>query len=335
MSEIVVLLSRWTSHYNQLLYSFLFYSSKVESKFTIRYSESVPVSGVVLLVNGRSCFLDYSDAPSFLANPEEYDVYFKRSLPLDCSMSGVFPLNFQVNFSYKPFKLLSKMPFKVLVNKKSRVEVARSLDRFSFFTNDSHWDKNIEHLHLKVNDNGGRVIFMTRLWDPYRTGNVEERERRLKQNKFRINACRVILKNFPNSLAGVYPDYYAKENAEDVLLDLKSTRKANYFRELEFADIGVADDGLKDTPGWKIGEYLMFKKAIISTPINVFVENFEERVNYLKTNSRIDFERLPELIEFLLTGRKYLDFKAQNRLWYEKYLRPDSYVENILRRIVY
>ena len=283
-------------------------------------------------MNGNRCFFDYSDYTDFIEEPKKYDYYFKRSLLQDAYQSNVRPLNFQINFSYKPLKLLSKLPLKVFENKKSREELKKALDYFSLFTNDSHQSKKIENLlSNEISDYGGRVIFMTRLWRPNKK-DENENERRILQNNFRINACRIISKNFPNSITGVFPDNYAMEIAKDVLLDLHKTKKQSYLRELRKADICIADDGLQDTPGWKIGEYALLNKAIVSTPIKTVVEEFKQKENYISLEDRNDFKSLPDAINELIKSKTYLQLKENNRLWSNKYLKADSYIENILKQ---
>lgn len=102
------------------------------------------------------------------------------------------------------------------------------------------------------------------------------------------------------------------------------------MKSLLNADIGIADDGLKDTPGWKIGEYLMFGKAVITTPLNVVIENFSEQVNYEKLSSRNSYEELPEKIENLLMGQKYLEMGQNNFIWSNLNLHPKNYIKKIL-----
>ncbi len=326
-------IKEWTAHHNQILYSLLYYCEVNKQSFDIKYDPDLSGYGIILNVNNSNCFLDYSDDIKFMADARQFDYYFKRSL-LPGDMSGnIYPLNFNHTLTYKPLHLIGKMPVKVLKNKKSRIELTRALDYFGIVTNDSHTSKDIKYFsEKKLNDNNGRVIFMARLWDPARSKDPEEKERRNRQNHFRINACRVISRNFSNSITGIYPDTFAKEEAKDVLLDLKVTRKKNYLSELQKADICIADDGLKDTPGWKIGEYIIMKKAIISTPIQTVVEEFETGKNYISTNNRDNFECLPDLVSDLLKNKKYMEVKRNNEVWYNKYMRPDIYIENIIRK---
>ncbi|AUS07007.1 hypothetical protein [Pseudotamlana carrageenivorans] len=186
--------------------------NKIDLK--IKYSYEIPNNGMELVFSGIKYFFDYSDDVNFITKPENFDFYFKRSLLLEKYSGNIKPLNFQINFSFKPLKLITKIPFDVLKLKESKTELIRALDYFSFVTNDSHKSKDLNTIWSnEINDYGGRIIFMTRLWDPARNNDPIEKERRISQNNFRINACRIISKNFPNSITGLYPDYYAKEVA--------------------------------------------------------------------------------------------------------------------------
>lgn len=324
----------WTTHHNQLLYSFLLYSESKNLDFEIMLNEQIPFNGAILFFKDKSLFFDYSDDKELIDVPENYDFYFKRSLDKNelKSHHNIFPLNFQVNFSKKPFKLMTKMDLPLLKNKGSFIELIRAADIFGIVTNDSHRSNHINNFKRETNSNG-KVIFMTRLWDPSRNEDQEEKERRRIQNDFRINACRIIKKVFPDSMVGIYPDDFAIKMASDVLLDLSVTKKKNYLNTLSRYDIAIADDGLKDTPGWKIGEYIMCGKAIITTPINVVIEDFYENTNYLSTKERDNYLVLPDLVHQLLKNNFYEEIQRNNTKWYEKHLNPESYVANIFSKI--
>ena len=95
-------------------------------------------------------------------------------------------------------------------------------------------------------------------------------------------------------------------------------------------NIGIADDGLKDTPGWKIGEYLLFGKAVITTPLNIALDNFDEHVNYEKLTTRSFYLELPDKIESLLKDKRYLEMGNNNKTWSDEYLHPKNYIQRIL-----
>lgn len=327
-----VIVSRWTAHHNQLIYSILAYCDLNSEKLKIEYNSQIPNTGAVLEYTTRRIFFDYSDSAEFIASSQNFDFYFKRSLLNKDYKNNVHPLNFQVNFAYKPLKLIRKMPFKILVGNDSRAEVLRALDLCSLITKDSHRSKDISNFkHGKnITDNGGRILFMTRLWDPSKNNDPDEKERRRVQNEFRINACRIIRKNYPNSIAGLYPDKYAQSVAPDCLLKISDTRKSKYLKYLSTSDICIADDGLKDTPGWKIGEYALMNKAIITTPISTVVSNFSEGKNYFSLESRKDYLGLPKKIDQMLRSKHYMSVKGNNKIWSEDFLVPHKYVEYII-----
>lgn len=335
MSDFLQLaIPAWTAHHNQLLYSFSIFAAREKIRLRIQLYEKIPINGAILQVNNKAVFFDYSDDRIFIDAPHLYDAYFKRSLnPLDLEKhSNVFPLNFQINFAEKPFHLLSQMSAAIYFNKKSRIELTRAIDRFGWLTNQSHSSIAADQAAAH-NKAGAKVIFMTRLWDPARNEDEEEKERRRKQNEFRINACRIIKKYFPDSIVGLFPDDFAKNTAEDLLLDIHQTKRKSYLSKLAASAIGIADDGLKDTPGWKIGEYVLFGKAIVSTPITTLVEDFHDGVHYLSTGSRDDYLILPDRIQELLKNDFYREMQQHNRQWYARFLEPHAYVSNILSKL--
>jgi hypothetical protein len=291
---------------------------------------NVSGTGAILHFNNHTYYFDYSDDTKFLDNPEKYAFYFKRSLREKDSKLNVYPLNLQANYSYKSLGLLFKFKIKDLVHKSNRIEIIRSLDLFNVFTNYSHNAMDVRKLPKGVNDNNGKVIFYTRLWNPDNHIDTDEKERRKLQNEFRIESCRIIKKNFENVSVGLFPDSLSSKLAPDLLLDVKNTSLKRYFGIIRQSDIGIADDGLKDTPGWKIGEYLLFGKAVITTPLNTTIENFQEHTNYEKLSGRSAYIELPEKIEYLLKDKKYLEMGNNNLQWSENYLHPKNYIKRIL-----
>jgi len=316
----------WNAHLNQGLYCLCQYSKEnnINSRFYL--DKKIKKNGLLIERNEKTYFLDYSDDFSFLDQPKKYFAYFKRSLASEDFKNNVYPLNFQINLHLNPFNLLKRLPLKIFTDKNSRVELARSLDIFEM--------TNLSHYSQLINKSGasGRILFMTRLWNPERTNSRQEKERRILQNKFRINTCRIIKENFTNYKVGLYPDNYAIENAPDILLKKGETSRKNYLRELANSSICIADDGLKDSPGWKIGEYTFYDKAIVTTPLKSVIKDFHEGVNYVQTNDRNDFASIPRLIKDLLKDEKYLTLALNNKKWKEKYLNPENYISYILSK---
>jgi hypothetical protein len=265
----------------------------------------------------------------FSDKPSRYDLYFKRSLLPSDKSGNIYPLNFQVNYSYKALKMLSSLDLKLLTDRRSRSEVARAVDHFSFFTNNPHAPADFRNVPSHQRDNGGRVIFYARLWNPANHTDPAEKERRQLQNEFRIAACRTIKNNVSNSSAGLFQDDLAVRLAPDMILSNTETSKKSYLSLLNECDICIADDGLKDTPGWKIGEYLMYGKAVITTPINILVEDFTEHHNYFGLSGRTAYQELPEKIESMRENQRYLQMGINNKSWSRKYLEAEGYINRI------
>jgi hypothetical protein len=333
--QIEIEIPYWSGLYNHLIYSFFYYSERNGFDLRIVKNSEVYLGLAILNYKGKKALMDYSDDTDHFNDRFKCDYYFKRSLKKSDFSLGVIPLNLQIQFSYKPLKFLSKIENEILFDKRSRGELIRALDIFETLTNDSHHSKTVKRFDdcRVLPKQAGRVIFMTRLWDPNRHTDEAEKERREAQNDFRIGACRIIKKEFPDSIVGVFPDSYSKNIAADVLIDASLASKRTYLKLAGGCDIGIADDGLRDTPGWKIGEYTKLSMAIISTPIRVVVDDFLEGRNYLSTSDRNNYLDLPSLIQELLNGCRYLEMQKANQEWYSSHLEPVRYVENILKRL--
>lgn len=321
----------WTSSQNMIIYSFFYYCKKYNKEFELIINEKVPYNAAILNYDSLSIFFDYSDDVKFIDFPINYNFYFKRSLKMNDYKENVFPLNFQVNFSYKSLELLSKLNISDINNRNNRIEIFRALDYFNLITNSSHQAMDIRNIPDKLEDNGGKIIFYSRLWNPDNHPDEEEKNRRFLQNDFRIKACNIIKKNFKNSKVGILSDKFSiKYCPKEIIISVSNTKKKNYINELISSNIAIADDGLKDTPGWKIGEYLLFGKAIITTPINVKIMDFNNNDNYLKLSNRSSFEELPDKISELMKNKNYLEMGNYNKNWSKIYLHPNNYFNRLL-----
>ncbi|MGO4913006.1 hypothetical protein [Leeuwenhoekiella sp. W20_SRS_FM14] len=188
----------------------------------------------------------------------------------------------------------------------------------------------ISKLPSNTSDQGGRIIFCTRLWNPDNSNCEREKERRRIQNKFRISTCKILKSHFSNVITGIYPDTFSEKQCPELLLTKKEIAKKVYFQRLKNSNIGIADDGLLNTPGWKIGEYSLFGLAIISTPITVVTNDFLTNENYYSLSSRTAFDEVPDMIRLLQTNKAYLDMGMINLEWSRKKLHPQNYLSNLI-----
>ena len=235
--------------------------------------------------------------------------------------------------AYKSYSLLLKFQKYFLLSKSNRKEVLRALDVFDLFANSSHSIIDIRKYPNKVLDYGGGIIYYTRLWNPNNHPDEAEKERRRLQNDFRINACRILKKEYKNALVGLFGDELSNNLAPDLVLPSNLSNKKEYLAKLSEISIGIADDGLKNTPGWKIGEYLLYGKAVITTPLNITVDDFKEGTNYEKLVSRSAYEELPSKIEYLIKDKRYLEMGKANKEWSDNHIHPQNYLKKILDKI--
>jgi hypothetical protein len=324
-------INNWTHHLNQVIYSYFYFCKQHNLPVKIICNKEVTPYGAILKFEDKTLFFDYSDDTEFMDTPNKYTNYFKRSLLAKDYYNNIKPLNFNVPLSYKCHSLLANLGTDILFDKSSRKEILRAIVKYSmFFSKSSHGVLDIRKYPNEIKDFGGNVIFHTRLWNPDNHHDKDEKERRKLQNEFRINACRIIKKKYRSASVGIFADDLSKKIARDLLLDPKKSNKTKYLKDLRNFNIGIADDGLKDTPGWKIGEYLLYGKAIITTPLTTMVDDFREDTNYEKLSSRSSFQELPDKIDFLLHNKKYLEVGNNNLIWSETYLHPKNYIQRIL-----
>jgi len=330
MVALQVYISSYTSHLNQILYSLVSFSQSRTHKVQVYYDKNVKNNCVRIEYNETSYLLDYSDDYLFMDEPANYDLYFKRSLLEHSLSNNCRPLNFQVNMATDPLQLFRFLPKDFDFLRKSKVEIARMFD-FLGLMNMGHYAMLYKDItKFREIKGNGNILFYTRLWDPSNNNDLEEKERRKIQNEFRIEACKIIKSNFKNASVGIFDSKLAQEICPDLIFPNKIISKKEYLKKLSLSSICIADDGLKDTPGWKIGEYTLFGKSIISTPLNVLIEEFVENENYLKLSSRNSSHELPDKIEQLLSNNNYLKMKECNIIWSEKFLNPVSYIKRII-----
>ncbi|KJD35913.1 hypothetical protein PW52_09325 [Tamlana sedimentorum] len=324
-------LSVWTHHLTHLVYSYFYYCRANKIGVNISYNPKIKYNSAKLTVHNKTILFDYSDDTKFIDTSDNFDYYFKRSLLKRDQSLNVHPLNFNVPLAYKSYQLLLKLNKDLVFHKFNRTEIGRALDVFGWFTNSGHGTLDIRNYPKTVSDFGGNIIYYTRLWNPDNNPNPDEKERRTIQNEFRINACRIIKKEFKNVEVGLYADDLSKKLASDLVLPSSKSDKKSYLKKLSKFNIGIADDGLKNTPGWKIGEYLMFGKAVVTTPLNICIDDFYEEVNYSKVSSRSAYNELPDKIEYLLQNKNYLKMCEANFIWSKNYIHPKNYLSRILK----
>lgn len=324
---ISVTFGKWVSHSNMLLSAALYFEWKRGERVDIRRVDHdvPPTNTFVVEQDGRRAFCDYNDTFELLPAGANVDVYAKRSVTEGDVARGVWPLGFHFNYAWSLHRLLRRPGVLARAN---YTEIVRALDVLQWTTG-SHFARRIDQWFTPPRDHGGRAIFFTRLWAPERNRDPEEKERRRKMNRVRIEAVRA-MRAMPDTAAGIYPTPDAVAECPDLVLTEAEMRSKAYGEALRSADIGIANEGLKGSPGWKIGEYVAGSKAIVTNPIAGVIPGFERERHYIEFD---DPRAVPDLVADLRRGRRYRAIQEANWEYCRTYLHPDVYFERILARL--
>lgn len=322
---ITVTLGKWVSHSNLLLSAALYFEDRHRERVEFRCAtDGPPNATLVVEANGKRALCDYNDTYQREAS-DGIDLYAKRSLTAEDVARGVWPLGFHFNYAYSLHRLLRRPGF---VARRNAIEIQRALDVLQLSTG-SHFARRIEQWFRPPEDHGGRAIFYTRLWDPDRNRDPDEKERRRKMNRVRIDAVRA-LRAMPNTAAGIYPTPDAISACPDLVLTHAEMRSKAYGEVLRGADIGIANEGLKGSPGWKIGEYVAGSKAIVTNAIECVIPDFERGRHYAEFD---DVAAVPDLVADLRRNHGYRAMQEANWEYTRRYLHPDVYFERLLTRL--
>ncbi len=173
----------------------------------------------------------------------------------------------------------------------------------------------------------GDVVFQTRLWQPSHDHVVD----RKTVNKARVDVVRALRNAFGSGdQIGLIHSEFAAAEAPDALLTQKVSRK-DYARQLRTSLISVNTHGLDGSPGFKIGESLAAGAAIVSQPFHFELpEPLQPGINFLP------FETPEECVHQCKRLLDDLDMaermRSENLLYYQRYVRPEALVRNLLER---
>lgn len=178
-----------------------------------------------------------------------------------------------------------------------------------------------------------RILYQVRLWDPSSTQDVHNKSARTQMNQFRIDCVRLLKSSFAKyCIAGVEDSHLSREICPDLIISAEETSRKNYFKLIRNTSIGVTTNGLHNSIGWKMAEYIAASRAIVcEKPYFLFPSHFIKGQNY---ESFTTTEELGVILEHMLSKPKVTnDMMRENQDYYETYQRPDRLVWNILNQI--
>lgn len=335
MYKVVVHFNSTLHHFSQLLAGLEFLS--MENKIDLRYNLELgkyPIDIFRIELNGLNVFFDLSDNRRIYKTIyEQSDFYVKRMLLKSDfeNMKKLIPygLYYPVYFRNQNLKYLFL---------KDSALLKYSLKYWSFFSGILNIKDCIAVNELSQMESkpamAKQVIFRARLWNPANNDTQWKKEERIVLNDQRIEINRLLKEEFHSSFTGgIMKDDYSEKICSDLLLPAGEYHRKEYLRELKKASIGIVNQGLEDSIGAKMGEYVANSIAIVTTSIEKFKlpGPFDEGENYFTyTNAR----ECLELTKSLMKDSNYRK-KVQNNNghYYTEYLHPGKKVNKILDQI--
>jgi hypothetical protein len=292
---------------------------------------------------GKSILIDCNDSPKVFSNLL-VDRYFKRSyIETHEYHREIIPLGFTFgDYSMSSHVIRNlcscKGYFKKLSSAKNvQIEAFRSLDILGIFTNANRASRNRLKWQTNFATSNNKILYKTRLWNPNNVQDILKRDQRVLMNNWRISMVELLNSRFPNnSICGIQKDGFSSTIARsEILIATESMKMRQYVNEFTNCGIGIADDGLEDTLGWKIGELVYTGKALVSTEIKVKLPGeFNELTNYLSVNRVFDEKVVGDSIEKLLSDDVFREEMSQQNLNYaHKYLHDYKMAEYIYSMI--
>jgi len=329
----------WTS---MPLSSLLIYYKKNSIKFRLLILNEPKLANCIFIEDnrqGKTILIDCNDSPKEILDVN-VDKYFKRSfLNYFNYQNKIEPLGFTFpDYSqslYLMMQLLKNSNYFNLIikNKNVKIEAFRSIDICGLFTNMNAKYRNRLKWQSNEYPDNSKVLYKTRLWNPGNVIDPIKKEQREIMNQWRISMVDFLKRRFPDySICGIQQDDYSKTTVNnELLLPLERMKMNLYLSELMSCGIGIADDGLEDTLGWKIGEFIYFGKPLVSTEIKVNLPgDFKENENYLSVSRRFDETIVGDRIEKLISNDELRRAMSRRNLEYAKnYLIDSKMAEHI------
>lgn len=123
-------------------------------------------------------------------------------------------------------------------------------------------------------------------------------------------------------------DHPQKEEFKELIFQKRYSAK-EYISKTKESKFVYNTPAVWNCHGWKLGEYLMLGKAIISTPISN--ELPEELIHKKHIHIIQNMNELEQAINFILTNDEYRETLEKNALEYaKKWVTPKSVIEKIL-----
>ena len=284
--------------------------------------------------NGLRVFVDMADNSRIYESLyNESDFYIKRML-LKSDYQERRKL-IPYGFYYPVYYQNSYLKWLFLKNKKFARYSVKYWKLMSEILNikDSIAVNEISELESKPSDSR-TIIFRARLWNPENNNEEWKKRERMVLNNERIEVNRILKTEFNSDfIGGILKDKFSEENCPDLILPQIEYHRKSYIKALKKSSIGIVNQGLEDSIGAKLGEYLANGLAVITSPIHKFQlhGDFRENQNYLSYSS---VEQCIEIVKHLHKDDNFRkNIQNNNFKYYHQYLQPGKKMKHIFALI--
>ena len=335
MNKVTLYFNSTLHHFSQLLagLEFLEIKKEIELSYVLDLG-SYPADIFKIEFNGLTVFFDLADNSRIYENIyEQCDFYVKRMLLKTDAKKKKKLIAY--GLYYPVYYKNTHLQFLFLKNKKLAKYSLRYWKFLSRMLNikDSMAVNEISKLESPAADTE-QIIFRSRLWNPANNDTPWKKKERTILNDQRIDINRQLKRKFPlNFKGGILRDSYSENLCPDILLAPGEYHRRKYLHELKRSAIGIVNQGLEDSIGAKMGEYVANGLAIMTTPIEKFElhGNFSEGTHYLCYRSAHQCVRQVEtLLENPILRR---ELQERNQEYYERYLHPAKKLSHIFSLI--
>lgn len=178
--------------------------------------------------------------------------------------------------------------------------------------------------------NDGHILFQCRLWDP-KLFPPSARDHIEHLNCTRTELVEKLSETFGRQfVGGLQPCEYSLRTARGLVVEGPTNRKS-YLELVNSAAVVITTNGISDSIGWKMGEFVAASKAILCERTKHQIPGtFQNGTHYIEYHDSKDcIEYCKKLLE---TPELRLNLSQNCYRYYRDFVRPDSIVLNSLKR---
>lgn len=267
----------------------------------------------------KNIIIDFADTSRVEENGLKWcDLYFKINIDEKINYNTNKLVSIGPSFAIKLYNYPTTL-FLALINYlKSRKRITNKRYFFSCYKAQLNRPKISDYYPSFVKKN--YIYFVSSLW-----------KKEKQTNKFRANFIKACTVNKKISFDGGFAPRSKNDiNGYEELTMIKRDSINTYIKKMKKSNVAFNTPAVTDCHGWKLGEFLCFGKAIISTEIKRKLPiKLIDRQHVLYTNGDItDIEE--KINELLINNLLRKELEKNARKYFENELSPISIIKKIV-----